>query len=348
MTVAATIAGVLCVLSLAAGLIARRLMARSLRPPPDDRHDGESAPVIMAPRRWSPVVRALLRHDGGVAVLAVWLSFLDAALALAAPWPLRVVVDYAVGHRPIPRSLAVLSGLPAAGVALVAAAAGLLLLLAGAVTGYLVTFLTAGVSEHMTVRLRAALVDRLLRARPREVAAVPLGELTSRLGGDAVRVSSTIAVIVETLVPEVALLVGMTVITAALDWRLTLIAVGVIPLYAVTARVRNRGLRGAQQAVDEGRSQPHGHALAHASGQERDQVAGDGPGQDQQQPRRRGGQRDPRGGQAAQHSERRRERVVSHRVVDHHLKRPGSGERQRRVEEGQPDRQDRHAAIVPQ
>ena len=247
MTMAATIAGVLCVLSLAAGLIARRLTARSLRPPPDARHDGESAPVITAPRRWSPVVRALLRHHGGVAVLAVWLSFLDAALALAAPWPLRVVVDYAVGHRPIPPSLAVLSGLPAAGVALVAAAAGLLLLLAGAVTGYLVTFLTAGVSEHMTVRLRAALVDRLLRARPRAVAAFPLGELTSRLGGDTVRVSSTIAVIVETLVPEVALLVGMTVIAAALDWRLTLIAVGVIPLYALTARLRNRGLRGAQR-----------------------------------------------------------------------------------------------------
>src|SRR5215471_5305728 len=161
MTMAATIAGVLCAASLAAGLIARRLVVRSLRPPPDGPHGDDAAPVITAPRRWSPVARALLRHHGGAAVLAVWLSFLDAALALA-----------------------VLSGLPAAGVALAAAAAGLLLLLAGAVTGYLVTFLTAGVSEHMTVRLRAALVDRLLRARPREVAAFPLGELTSRLGGD--------------------------------------------------------------------------------------------------------------------------------------------------------------------
>ena len=246
MTVAATIAGVLCAASLAAGLFARRLVARSLCPPGGPHGDG-SAPVITAPRRWSALASALLRHHGGVAVLAVWLSFLDAALALAAPWPLQVVVDYAVGHRPLPPSLAVLSGLPATGVALAAAAAGLLLLLAGAVTGYLVTFLTAGVSEHMTVRLRAALVDRLLRARPREVAAFPLGELTSRLGGDTVRVSSTIAVIVETLVPEVALLVGMMVITAVLDWRLTLIAVGVIPLYAVTARVRNRGLRGAQR-----------------------------------------------------------------------------------------------------
>src|SRR6516165_8050345 len=112
MTMAATIAGMLCAASLAAGLFARRLVARSLCPPGGPHGDG-SAPVITAPRRWSPVARALLRRRGGVAVLAVWLSFLDAALALAAPWPLQVVVDYALGHHPLPPSLAMLSGLTA-------------------------------------------------------------------------------------------------------------------------------------------------------------------------------------------------------------------------------------------
>ena len=45
---------------------------------------------------------------------------------------------------------------------------------------------------------------------------------------------------VDTLVPDVALLAGMAAVTAALDWRLTLVSVAVIPLYAMTARMRNR------------------------------------------------------------------------------------------------------------
>jgi len=49
-------------------------------------------------------------------------------------------------------------------------------------------------------------------------------------------------------VPETAVLAGMAVITSMLDWRLTLVALAVIPLLAVTARARNRGLRAAQQA----------------------------------------------------------------------------------------------------
>jgi len=39
----------------------------------------------------------------------------------------------------------------------------------------------------------------------------------------------------------------MTVITAVLDWRLTLVVLGIAPLYALTARRRNRALHGAQR-----------------------------------------------------------------------------------------------------
>ena len=52
---------------------------------------------------------------------------------------------------------------------------------------------------------------------------------------------------IDTLVPDVALLAGMAAVTAALDWRLTLVSVAVIPLYAMTARLRNRRLRVAQR-----------------------------------------------------------------------------------------------------
>jgi ABC-type multidrug transport system fused ATPase/permease subunit len=204
-------------------------------------------PAVVAPDRWGPVARALLRPDWLVACLTIWLALLDAVLALAAPWPLKVVVDYAVGHHPFPQPLAWMDGMTPVVVAAAAAATGLLLLLAGSIAGYLVTILTSAVCERMTVRLRAAIMEHVLRAEPRPVSAYPLGELTSRLGGDAVRVSGTVAVFVDELVPDLALLAGMTAVTAVLDWRLTAIVLGIIPLYVLTARFRNRTLRGAQR-----------------------------------------------------------------------------------------------------
>ena len=110
----------------------------------------------------------MLRPDRCTVAISIWLALLDVVLSLAAPWPLKVVVDYALGHRPFPGWLAWLDGLHPVSVALIAAAAGLLLLAASAVASYLVIVLTTAVGERMTVRLRATVVSRLLeRSGPR-------------------------------------------------------------------------------------------------------------------------------------------------------------------------------------
>ena len=198
-------------------------------------------------RRWAGVGRWLLRTDRAAVSLAVWLMIVDTVLALAAPWPLKVVVDYGLGHQRFPPWLAGLHGSPPLALAALAAVGGLLLLVLSSVAGYLVAFLVGAVGERMSSRLRVGVVGQLLRAAPRSVSRFPLGELASRLGSDANRVSDTITAAIETLIPDLAVLAGMTVITAMLDWRLTLIVLGVIPLYVLAARLRNRSLHGAQQ-----------------------------------------------------------------------------------------------------
>src|SRR5215469_8960429 len=146
MMTALMVAAGACAASLAAGFIVRRAVAR---PPTDG-----AARAIAAPDRWGPLAAALLRPDRAAAALASWLALLDAMLALAAPWPLKFVVDYALGHHRYPPWLTWMSAVRPAGVALAAASAGLLLLFAAAVAGYLVTVLTTALSERMTVRLR--------------------------------------------------------------------------------------------------------------------------------------------------------------------------------------------------
>jgi ABC-type multidrug transport system fused ATPase/permease subunit len=232
--------GVICAVSLTAGLAARTVIARG-----PVRRVGEAR--IVAPQRWRPLARTLIARDKPIALLAIWLMFLDTAIALAAPWPLMIVVDYGLGHHPYPPSLGALGALSPVWLAVAAGAAGLLLVMLGSVAGYLVTFLVGALDERMTVRLRTAMVAHVVRAEPGAVARYPLGELTSRIGTDAAAVADAVAATVDTLIPDTAVLVGMTVITALLDWRLTLVVLGVIPLYAITARLRNTALRPAQR-----------------------------------------------------------------------------------------------------
>ena len=232
------------VVSLVAGFAVRSRLARNGLPA--TRAPQAWPPV---PGKWGPLARSLIRPERTVLILAIWLMLLDTALALAAPLPLMLVVDHGLSHHPYPAWLSVLAGLSPVTLALVAAAAGLVLLAAGATAGYLVTFLMGTVSERMTWRLRSGVLGHLLRVPPQRAAAFPLGELTRRLGTDTADVAGTVADSIETVIPDLAVLAGMIAITAVLDWRLTLIMLGVIPLYVAAARRRNRSVTGASQVA---------------------------------------------------------------------------------------------------
>lgn len=240
MPMLAVVATAVCAVSLAAGLAARGRLAG--RPVPAAIGAGAGPP-----HAWRSLAASALWPDRGTAMLAMWLMIVDTALALAAPWPLQFVVDYALGHKPLPIWLSGLRGLRPAQLAAASGAVGLLLLGAGAVAGYLVTFLTGVVSERTTLRLRASVLAHVLRAAPGAVARYPLGELASRIGPDVRQVTDTVGAMLEVVVPDGALLAGMTVITALVDWRLTAAVLCVLPLYILTARIRNRSLRPAQQ-----------------------------------------------------------------------------------------------------
>jgi ABC-type multidrug transport system fused ATPase/permease subunit len=190
----------------------------------------------------------VLRPDRWLVLTATWLMLLDSALALAAPWPVKIVIDQILGHRPFPAVLAPLKPLgPVAATAFVAIA-GLALLAAGAVVGYLVGYLTTALAERSAARLRTATMSHLVQVPPARVSEYRTGELGNRVNSDTGRVSDTLVSAVETLVPEAGLLAGMALITGLLDWRLTLAALAVIPLFVLTSTVRNRSVEPAVRA----------------------------------------------------------------------------------------------------
>src|ERR1700747_971364 len=93
-----------------------------------------------SPTATARLVFDLRRPYRGWFVTILLAMLVEAATGLAGPWPLKIVIDYAVGHQPAPPCLAGLLGpaLATDGAAVAAAAAIALVLLAvlGGIASY--------------------------------------------------------------------------------------------------------------------------------------------------------------------------------------------------------------------
>jgi ATP-binding cassette subfamily B protein/subfamily B ATP-binding cassette protein MsbA len=123
--------------------------------------------------------------------LAVILVLTVAAGAAAAlePWPIKLLIDHALGGQPLPPRLAALLGAtaaPARAVTLLAfaAVASLALFAVGAVFNIAVSWLWAVAGQRMVFDLSTDLFHRLQRLSLGYHARTPVGDSLSRLGGD--------------------------------------------------------------------------------------------------------------------------------------------------------------------
>jgi ATP-binding cassette subfamily B protein len=113
----------------------------------------------------------------------------------------------------------------------------------------------ARVGEGVTYDLRVELFEHMQTMSLRFFTNTKVGELMSRLNNDVVgaqnAISNTIVTIITNLVQTVALLVVML----SMEWRLTLIAVIILPLFIVAARRMGRRLRDISRAQMEANAQ---------------------------------------------------------------------------------------------
>ena len=138
----------------------------------------------------------------------------------------------------------------------------LALLIIPAVTGVINVIqrrLNATVGEGVIYDLRSALFARLQRMSLRFFTNTKVGELMSRLNNDVVgaqnAISNTLVGIVTNLIEAIALLVVM----AALEWRLTVISVLILPLFILVARRLGTVLRDIARQGMEMNAQMNAH-----------------------------------------------------------------------------------------
>jgi ATP-binding cassette subfamily B protein len=115
--------------------------------------------------------------------------------------------------------------------------------IANGLIGVLQRYLGAQVGEGVICDLRRELFVHLQRMSLRFFTNTRAGELMSRLNSDVVGAQQAITSTTVTILSNVVTLVGTLAIMLTLEWRLTLAAIVILPLFVLPARQVGRVLR---------------------------------------------------------------------------------------------------------
>ncbi|MBW6437301.1 ABC transporter ATP-binding protein/permease [Actinoplanes hulinensis] len=209
-------------------------------------------------RRFGPNLRPYRPRmmAGGVLVMLV------AAVELAQPWPLMVVVDDVLRQRPPSGLFGNLLGPVADSPTAVLAVCALSLVALAALAAlgtYLASRLLQGVGERLVADLRTDIFDHLQRLSLTFHDQQRVGDLATRLTGDVTAIQALLVAAFSTLLPNLALLIGIVIVAIAIQPVFAVLLLCVTPaLYAVVRHYRGAIKHASREArTHEGRVSGH-------------------------------------------------------------------------------------------
>ncbi|MFF4287613.1 ABC transporter ATP-binding protein [Streptomyces sp. NPDC001633] len=177
-----------------------------------------------------PVARVPVRRIVGLlgpyrARLGLMLALVAASsvLAMLPPFLLREMLDRALPHGRI----GLLSTLAAGMLAVVLVSSGV---------GVCQSYLSLGVDERMMNDLRIAVYARLQRMPLAFFTRTRTGEMQSRIANDIGGMGSVITTLSGSIVGNITTVVSSLIAMLALDWRLTIVSLLMVPVFALISR----------------------------------------------------------------------------------------------------------------
>ncbi len=186
-----------------------------------------------------------LRKSRVVLAGAVASSLAFTAFTILRPWPLKIVLDYAlVPDRGVPPP-GVLASLSATQIIAAASAAILVIAGLGAISAYGQRYLGAKAGQTLAYRLRRDLFRHILELSLVEHGRARTGDLVLRITGDMNLVRNLLVRATLKLLSQTLVLVAVAVFLARLDWRLAIAALAIAPLLFVSASRSSRRIKAA-------------------------------------------------------------------------------------------------------
>jgi ABC-type multidrug transport system fused ATPase/permease subunit len=202
----------------------------------------------------SPLVMDLLRPYRRWLIIVFAAMVVEIAMGLAAPWPLKLVIDDALGNHHLPHALAWAHdyagfGKHTLGVALFAGVATLVIAVVAAVASYIDNYFTTSIGQWVANDLRLRIYEHLHRLSLRYYDHARIGALVSTITSDVSTIqdfasSSTLDIVVDLM--TILFMVGLMF---WLDWDFTLIAVVFAPLLLLFIFHFKRAVKDATRAV---------------------------------------------------------------------------------------------------
>lgn len=177
-----------------------------------------------------------------LALLAA-LACVEVALRVALPWPMKALVDHAVGDVPPPGWMVTLAGTSRERWLVLAVIAGLILQVAHQIVLMTHTRLYAVTGHLLTRDLRQRLFLHLQALSLRHHSRIPVGEAVHRLQADAAYLDKLLLRGVMPLAFSSVTLIVMFTILMRIDVRLALVSLAVVPFLWVWIRWSARRLR---------------------------------------------------------------------------------------------------------
>jgi len=191
------------------------------------------------------------RHRVAFAVGAL-LVVAETLADLAQPWPLKVIIDGAINHKPqhgwLARSIA--GGTQEPNQILVRALAATAILVGlSAVFDFSSDYIMNGAGQRVVATVRTTLFGHLQRLSLSFHDRQRVGDLVGRLTVDIDRSESMLVAMFDTLIPNVVMLVGLGVVMILIDPTFGLLALTIAPpLFLITYRYTLRIKRASRQA----------------------------------------------------------------------------------------------------
>lgn len=200
-----------------------------------------------------PLLRELLRPRRRELVILLTVTLLQMAMSLAAPWPLKVILDNVVGNHPAPQWISwFLPMLGGAGKAHIAGAAAIVTVMIAVVTGvamYVGSYFTESLSQCIGNDLRVRLYHHLQELSLAFYDTNRVGTILSTLTGDVQTIQSFASMSTLNILTDAISLIGMIVVMFLLRWDFALIALAVTPFLAVFVVRVNKAVRAAVRDV---------------------------------------------------------------------------------------------------
>jgi ATP-binding cassette, subfamily B, bacterial len=196
------------------------------------------------------IITAHLRRESWRLTIAVFCILGVVATQVAAPWPIKIIIDNILIEKPLPSSFSLLAGLletnKAAAVAAVSLAIFAIVLLRGLLS-YSQIYVTSRIGYHIVHRLRLELFAHLQRLPLLFHKNTRTGELVGKINSDTAVLKDVCSDSALTFGTQILTLLSMLTVMCLMSWQLGLIVFATLPLLTAALLYQYRNVRISSQ-----------------------------------------------------------------------------------------------------